>query len=193
MQEAAQALFQLAAQAGTHPRITSTFRTYAQQARLYQAYLAGRAPYLVARPGTSAHEFGLAFDMVVEGSVNQEDCGTVWVQWGGVYGGKRDPVHFEAPGFKSPISDTSMPSASDTTGLGTPGNVWEQLSDLLIYFVPGAGILKSIVGTTALASTLYSILGGQANLAVWYLSHPAEAVRDLFAVWRGALKTLYGL
>lgn len=40
----------------------SGYRTYAQQAELYRAYLAGTGP-LAAAPGTSAHESGRALDL----------------------------------------------------------------------------------------------------------------------------------
>lgn len=43
------------------PRITSSFRTYAQQAALYELYKSGKGN-LAAPPGSSLHESGLAID-----------------------------------------------------------------------------------------------------------------------------------
>lgn len=43
------------------PRITSSFRTYAQQAALYELYKSGKGN-LAAPPGFSLHESGLAID-----------------------------------------------------------------------------------------------------------------------------------
>jgi hypothetical protein len=51
---------QLASQDGVKIQVTSGFRTYAEQSRLY-AELKGKSP--VARPGTSAHESGEAIDV----------------------------------------------------------------------------------------------------------------------------------
>lgn len=41
---------------------TGGYRSHAQQKALYQAYLAGNHPALVAKPGTSMHETGNAID-----------------------------------------------------------------------------------------------------------------------------------
>jgi hypothetical protein len=88
------------------PQLTSTRRSHAEQERLYRRYLAGQQAYPVARPGTSAHEYGWAFDMVVSPLYELADVGALWESWGGIWGGhphKRgsgyDPVHFEYPGF----------------------------------------------------------------------------------------------
>lgn len=98
----AQRLYDVCLQARVNPRVTSAFRSYATQKSLYEAYLAGRSKYPAAPPGRSAHEYGLAFDMVVTGASNQVDCGIVWNSWGGDYGGEEDPIHFQYPGFTPP-------------------------------------------------------------------------------------------
>ena len=41
------------------------------------------------------------------------DVGYTWQDWGGVWGGSRDPVHFEYPGFiapepNAPVNDISF-------------------------------------------------------------------------------------
>lgn len=77
---------------GMEPVVTSTYRSLAHQRRLYRARLAGRHPLPVAPPGRSAHNYGLAFDMVVKGDV--AGLGRLWESYGGVWGGQRDPVHF---------------------------------------------------------------------------------------------------
>lgn len=98
----ARALVDLAGRAGLQPRVTSTRRSHAEQARLYRRYLAGQQEYPVAPPGQSAHELGMAFDMVTA-SMNLSDLadlGKIWESWGGVWGGNfDDPIHFELPGF----------------------------------------------------------------------------------------------
>lgn len=100
LQPYARALIQAAAQAGMNPRVTSTRRSTAEQARLYQRYINGLSEYPVAPPGTSAHEYGFAFDMVVAYADWLTQLGALWQSWGGVWGGAfTDPIHFEYPGF----------------------------------------------------------------------------------------------
>src|SRR5216683_7859635 len=98
----AAALVRVAGQAGLQPRITSARRSRSEQTRLYHRFLAGQNPYPVAPPGTSAHEFGFAFDLAITpmSQSNLADLGKVWTGWGGVWGGQfDDPIHFELPGF----------------------------------------------------------------------------------------------
>jgi|SRR5215813_11305857 len=98
----AKAFVQVVGNAGLLPRITSTRRTSAEQTRLYDAYIArGRTGLPAAPPGTSAHEYGYAFDMVVSPFAYLSFVGSYWNQLGGVWH-PSDPVHFEYPGFKPP-------------------------------------------------------------------------------------------
>lgn len=88
--------------AGLQPRITSTYRSRAEQSRLRRRYEAGLQPYFVALPGHSAHEYGLAFDLVVTPLSALAAAGELWESWGGRWGGRGrhghpDPVHFEYP------------------------------------------------------------------------------------------------
>lgn len=100
LQPFARALINAAANARMNPRVTSTRRSTAEQARLYQRYIAGQSQYPVAPPGTSAHEFGYAFDMIVSYADWLPQLGHLWQSWGGVWGGAfNDPIHFEFPGF----------------------------------------------------------------------------------------------
>lgn len=77
------------------PRITSTYRSRATQARLYSAYLSGKSQFPAAPPGRSYHEYGRAFDMVTGNMRDLEYLGSVWLQLGGRWW-KSDPIHFEA-------------------------------------------------------------------------------------------------
>jgi LAS superfamily LD-carboxypeptidase LdcB len=90
----AQYLYQVAEYNGLRPRITSVFRTYQQQAVLYQRYLRGMSSLPAAPPGRSLHERGLAFDMVTD---YPEALGAVWNSMGGRWFAA-DPVHHEIPG-----------------------------------------------------------------------------------------------
>ncbi len=87
----AEALYQVALFYGLDPRVTSGRRTFEEQQRLRDRFLRGESRFPAAPAGRSLHNFGLAFDMVVAAP---EWLGAVWENWGGDWGGSRDPVHF---------------------------------------------------------------------------------------------------
>ncbi|MGH9024375.1 MAG: hypothetical protein ACRDV9_15005 [Acidimicrobiia bacterium] len=81
--------------------ITSTRRTWTEQARLYQDYLAGHRSLPALPPERSLHVYGLAVDLVVgryaaggSSSPEMTALGTWWRSLGGRWGGPGDPVHF---------------------------------------------------------------------------------------------------
>lgn len=77
-------------------QVTSVRRTYAEQTRLYNDYIAGRSRYPAAPPGRSMHEAGRAWDMVGPPQI-LEWLGRGWESVGGTWGGRfGDPIHFEA-------------------------------------------------------------------------------------------------
>lgn len=86
-------LYDVAQYYGLRPRVTSGFRSRAEQARLYAAYQRGETRYPAAPPGYSLHEYGLAIDMVSE---DPAFLARVWGGVGGRWGGSRDPVHYSA-------------------------------------------------------------------------------------------------
>lgn len=108
LQGPARAIVQAAGAAGLLPQVTSTRRSHQAQERLYRRWQAGLQPLPVAPPGTSAHEFGYAFDMVVSPWSALADVGYTWQTWGGVWGSDRDPVHFEYPGFAPPAATENI-------------------------------------------------------------------------------------
>jgi len=80
--------------------VTSARRDSAKQAELYDKWRRGESPIPANRPGTSLHEFGLAFDLARLGKDPLADpllnwLGAIWEHWGGRWGGERDPVHFQ--------------------------------------------------------------------------------------------------
>jgi len=99
--EAWRYLDQVVHASGLRGSLTSTVRTKAEQQRLYDRYVAGRAQFPAAPPGQSAHEFGYAVDYKVTPYAYQPDVGDYWVQMGGVWHAS-DAVHFEYPGFVAP-------------------------------------------------------------------------------------------
>src|SRR5467141_3500661 len=98
LRDPARELDALVARSGLVGKFTSTYRSRAEQERLYRAFISGRHAFPVAAPGSSAHEYGEAFDYLVTPSSYQRDVGLTWVEWGGEWGGSADVVHFELPG-----------------------------------------------------------------------------------------------
>lgn len=80
--------------------VTSARRSSAKQAELRYRWLQGLSKIPANRPGTSLHEYGVAFDLARIGIDPLEDdllmwLGYWWEYYGGRHGGKRDPVHFQ--------------------------------------------------------------------------------------------------
>jgi D-alanyl-D-alanine carboxypeptidase len=151
LQPFARDLLRVAGAAGLQPRITSTRRTYDEQERLYRRFLAGESQYPVAPPGTSAHEFGYAFDMMIAGpdmDQNLNDLGTVWTGWGGVWGGVfQDPIHFEFPGFPHDQVALAADAAAKAAPSGTPWYKWHppKLAEDVLNLIPGVQLISDLV------------------------------------------------
>ena len=80
--------------------VTSAYRSYGDQQRLYDKWRRGESDIPAAPPGGSLHQHGLAFDLARIGKDPLTDpllnwLGRVWEYYGGQYGGQRDPVHFQ--------------------------------------------------------------------------------------------------
>lgn len=88
-------LFQIATQLDPAARITSAYRSRAEQERLYRRWLAGLSRFPAAPPGRSKHEKGRAIDLVAEPAVLRR-LGAIWEAAGGTWGKEQDPIHFEA-------------------------------------------------------------------------------------------------
>src|SRR6267143_604214 len=133
-------LVDAAGRAGLQPRITSTIRSHSEQRRLYNRFLAGQAGYPVAPPGQSAHEYGLAFDMVVSPMEALADVGYTWRQWGGGWN-PTDAVHFELPGASeyarqqgrlAELQSQSSPSWWEEIVAGLPIAFWPSAAFTLL-------------------------------------------------------------
>jgi len=153
LQPFARQLVAAAAEAGLQPRVTSTLRSHAQQRQLYQRYLAGQQEYPVARPGTSAHEFGWAFDMVVTPMESLPDVGAYWEALGGVWGGnprkagsRYDPVHFEYPGWEQFVAPEEEEDSLGIFPFTRPSRL-QRAGVTVASFIPGtAGYLATAAG-----------------------------------------------
>ena len=151
--------------AGGIPTITSTLRTRAEQQFLWDRYQRGLSSLPAAPPGHSAHEWGWAFDMVVSPEQWQPSVGRLWAKWGGAYGGRRDPVHFELKGAGKlayalgeqgydPSGQAGQATPQTQTEIWALPKRWRTIlyagEDFGLSFVPGvnyviliAGLLKS--------------------------------------------------
>ena len=144
----ARALIDAAGAAGYVPRLTSTRRSHAEQERLYRRFLAGQQPYPVARPGTSAHEYGWAFDLVTSPMEALYDVGAYWIGMGGVWGGQPtragsgfDPVHFEFPNWRQFVNWNAPDTRQQIEDRG--GHLqFAQTAEDLLEFIPGLGWVK---------------------------------------------------
>lgn len=82
-------------------KLTSARRSRSWQKKQYEACqrrarTKNPCPYPVAKPGTSLHEKGLAFDLWVPPEYLPA-VGALWESWGLTWGGRfRDPIHFDA-------------------------------------------------------------------------------------------------
>lgn len=93
-------VFAEAAAQGIQIRITSSFRSFREQARLFKRFGEARA----ARPGGSFHNFGLAVDISTSPPEGLDTVGGIaedfGLRWGGRFtGGLREPWHIDAGGF----------------------------------------------------------------------------------------------
>ncbi len=121
LRQPARDLVDAAGAAGLLPRVTSTLRTYAEQKRLYNRYVAGLSQFPAAPPGHSAHEYGWAFDIVVTPLDALADVGAYWESLGGVWGANADPIHFEYPGFQAALGPSINAAAAADAGTDVGG------------------------------------------------------------------------
>lgn len=77
-------------------KVTSTYRSYSDQLRLWLNR--SNNPYPVAPPGQSYHQYGRAFD-ISGPEWTYAQLGAIWESWGGTWGGRfgsPDVIHFQA-------------------------------------------------------------------------------------------------
>jgi LAS superfamily LD-carboxypeptidase LdcB len=82
---------------GALVRVTSTWRSRLYQAKLYSEWLSGLRTLPAARPGSSLHETGMAFDISARPDVLAwagSLAPSLGLRWGGTFRNS-DPVHFE--------------------------------------------------------------------------------------------------
>ncbi len=92
LRKIARNLPRVAAAQGFSVRITSGYRSYATQAKLYRDYVNGMAAYPANPPGQSTHEKGMALDIL---STNTDALVGLLTSVGLRWAGPADPIHFE--------------------------------------------------------------------------------------------------
>lgn len=89
---------------GLDVEVTSTFRSWQTQAALRRKFERGLHPYPVAKPGESAHNYGLAWDSVIRGRWAGDESARRW--WDAVreYAGfqvpSNDRIHAGVPSWR---------------------------------------------------------------------------------------------
>jgi len=135
LREYARALVDAAGAAGLQPRITSTVRGHSEQRRLYNRFLAGTSGYPVAPPGSSAHEYGEAFDLVVSPMEALADVGYTWQTWGGGWN-PADAIHFELPGASDRAREAGKYFLATTVGTAM-GEAAKDVFAPITSYIPG--------------------------------------------------------
>jgi hypothetical protein len=95
-----------ALQVATHYRVpvtvTSTLRTFNEQAELRRRYEAGQSQFPANRPGDSAHNYGLAWDSVVDPRAQ------AWWDYvrtlAGFHVPQNDRIHAEVPNWRQYVT-----------------------------------------------------------------------------------------
>lgn len=89
---------QLLAQAVVPYEITSVYRSMRRQRRLYRlSQTDPEYPFPVAPPDCdcATHVRRISWDMI-SSAAELARLGRIWQSWGGIWGGARDPIHFQA-------------------------------------------------------------------------------------------------
>jgi hypothetical protein len=160
---AARELVAAAGAAGLLPQVTSTVRSRAEQTRLFRRSQQGLQRYPVAPPGSSAHEYGWAFDLVVSPFDAIYDVAATWIEWGGAWN-RGDAVHFELPG----ASAEAKRLGSELTIADQPTNLIEDLLNFGYGFIPVLGQVQM----AADLSTLFPSLSHNETLLI--LANPTK-------------------
>ncbi|SRR5206468_5041772 len=157
IRDAARALVDAASAARLQPRVTSTLRSHSEQVRLYRRYLAGAAGFPVAPPGQSAHEYGLAFDLVVSPMEALADVGYTWQTWGGGWN-PGDAIHFEYPGATDSLKKIVKDFSTEVgTAMGEGLNIVQPLAGSIPYVedILKVGAEHDPASTASLAARIY--------------------------------------
>lgn len=145
----------VAASLGFNARVTSGYRSRALQAKLYREYIEGRAPYVVAPPGTSIHEKGLAIDVV---STDTDALASLLASVGLSWAGPSDPVHFTLRG--APASSYAKKGAGQAWAEGPGSAIPDALTYLPIIGTAFSTLKNPVNEAKSQASKLLDVILG---------------------------------
>lgn len=110
VREAADYALRVAESYGIPVTVTSGYRSWAEQQKLRNEYLAGRSKYPANAPGDSSHNWGLGWDSWVPDGY--------WPAWhyirqaiGFKIYPERDRVHAEYPGWRNVVTGWPRPTS----------------------------------------------------------------------------------
>jgi hypothetical protein len=127
---------------GFQVRITSGWRSYATQAKLYRDYVNGIALYPANPPGQSLHEKGLALDIL---STNPDALVGLLTSVGLVWAGPTDAIHYQMPAGGSRTVKVTAPSP-------TPAPKKKSLAKKVL------GVTSWVPGPIGIASTILDFI-----------------------------------
>lgn len=140
----------VAARQGFQVRITSGYRSYASQAKLYKNYLAGNSIYPVAPPGTSDHEKGMALDILsTNTNLLVSDLAQAKLYWAG----PMDPIHFSL----IPRQAAKSPRLNDLGSVNPipQASFWESFEKSSKFIVEAVSWIPNPLGFAASISQLF--------------------------------------
>jgi len=86
--------------------VTSGYRSWAEQEKLYREFVAGRSQFPANRPGDSAHNFGFAWDSVVP--ANQQWSWNYLRRYAGFEVLEHDIIHAQVPNWRAYTSTQNL-------------------------------------------------------------------------------------
>lgn len=98
VREGARWCLRVADKFGVPVTVTSGYRSWQQQAKLYADFVEGRSIYPANPPGESAHNYGLAWDSTVP--ARYQDWWTYVRRYAGFYVPANDVIHAAVPEWR---------------------------------------------------------------------------------------------
>lgn len=161
----------LLARSGNTVDITSGFRTREHQARLYAAYVASgfSQSHIAAKPGLSAHEYGMAVDAFINGSPAGNFGAAKLSNYGLVAPVGGDPVHLEllrdSPqllglGAALRLAGKQVANVGVGGGTSTGGTVGQGRKAAPAPFGNNVGALTALSAAKSATDSLMGLTGG---------------------------------
>jgi len=102
LRAAAQWALDVASYYGVPVNVTSVYRSWSHQQRLYDRWKAGKSRYPANPPGQSAHNYGLAWDSTVD--ARYQDWWDAVRRYAGFEVLENDRIHAQLPSWRTYVS-----------------------------------------------------------------------------------------